>query len=126
MKAFKQFIIGFLAISAAALATAEETVVSVQDLKAQGIVVKSFVVDINAVPQTCPNERFDAFDTNQDGILDEGCYGLVYDACAGESPDYNAWFAAGKTCQDEPTPVKPTRPTNCTPAGQLTTGAPAC
>ena len=112
------------ALFASGLAMAQETVITTEALKAGGVRVTGYVVEaIEPEPELCPDLRYDAFDTNQDGVLDEGCVGITYDACAGESPDYNAWFAAGEVCLVAP--VEPTN-TDCVPAGSFTTGAPVC
>ena len=123
------FTLATTALFAGATAIAE-TVVTAEQLRVGGVRVTGYVIEsVKPEPVACPNLRWDAFDLNQDGVLDTGCVGLSYNACEGESPDYNAWFAAGNVCLSKPlTPSGPVYPdrTNCVQPGELTTGAPVC
>ena len=123
------FTLATTALFAGATAIAE-TVVTAEQLRVGGVRVTGYVIEsVKPEPVACPDLRWDAFDLNRDGVLDTGCVGLSYNACEGESPDYNAWFAAGNVCLSKPlTPSGPVYPdrTNCVQPGELTTGAPLC
>lgn len=115
----KIFMYTILSVLAAGLALAEDepAIIQADQLQKLGIKVTGYVIESVAPPtEDCPDLRYDQFDYNQDGILDAGCFGLRYDACAGDVPDYGAFIAAGGVCRDS----------NCVPAGDLSTGAPAC
>lgn len=105
------------AVFATVTARAVEVEIDTAALEAGGIRVSGLVLDITSTV-SCDNPQYNEFDTNQDGVLDKECYGLRYNPCSGEGPDYHAYYLAGGTCGE--------KPVVCIPDGNLTTGAPAC
>ena len=115
MKSFVAVLFALATVSAAAA----ELELRASDLAAAGISIAALTIEV--APKSCASPEFDQNDTNEDGVLDQVCYGLKYDPCSGEGPDYHGHYAAGRVCVEGPS-----SPVLCTPAGELTTGAPAC